>query len=89
MSFDSDAQNAGISGADLVMLASVFANICSREDPIFHNEVGRRLIRMFLAGLREPSMLRGLASSPGRPTRKPKVVRTLQGEIGIMNTNDM
>jgi hypothetical protein len=89
MSFDSDAQDVGISGADLVMLVGVFANICSRTDPTVHNEVGRRLIRMFLAGLREPSMLMGLASSPGRPTRKPKIVRTLQSEIGIMNTNDM
>jgi len=90
MSFDSDARVAGFAGSDLDALLAVFARASASVDPTLHDEVGRRLIRIYRAGLRDPDMLAALAGDALRPLRRrATIVRTLQGEAGIINISDM
>lgn len=90
MSFDNDVRVAGFSGTDFDALLAAFAKASTNIDPTLHDEVGRRLIRMFRAGLRDPDMLAAFAGDALRPVRRKRVViRTLQGEAGIINISDM
>lgn len=90
MSFDNAARVAGFTGTDLDALLAVFARASASVDPTLHDEFGRRLIRMYRAGLRDPDMLAAFAGDGLRPLRrKPSIVRTLHGEAGIINISDM
>jgi hypothetical protein len=90
MSFDNDARAAGFSGTDLDALLAVFTKASVNVNPTLHDEVGRRLIRMFRAGLRDPDMLAAFAGDALRPLRRKRNTdRTLHGEAGIINVCDM
>ena len=88
MSFDNVARIAGFTRADLDTLVTVFAKASANIDPALHEELGRRLIRMYRAGLRDREMLAAFAGEALR-RRKRVVPRTLYGEAGIINVCDM
>ena len=77
MSFDNVARIAGFTGADLDTLVTVFAKASANIDPALHEELGRRLIRMYRVGLRDREMLAAFAGEARR--RKRAVAWTLYG----------
>ncbi|RLP26323.1 hypothetical protein [Mesorhizobium sp. YM1C-6-2] len=90
MSFDNVARIAGFTGADLSALLAVFAKASANIDPTHHDELGRRLIKLYRAGVRDPDMLESFAADALKPSRrKREVPRTLYGEAGIINVCDM
>jgi len=97
MSFDKHAEKLPIE--DREKLRIVFTRICAGEDSAQHAEIARRMVKIFRSGMRDLDVLAALAAHPTKPTRgrpptshlesAPTRGRTLEGENGIINTNDM
>lgn len=97
MSFDKHAEKLPLE--DREKLRMVFTRICAGEDSVHHAEIARRMVKISRPGMRDLEVLAALAAHPTKPTRgRPPTSlfesaltrgRTLEGENGIINTNDM
>jgi len=69
MLFDGHAKRLQIVGDDLKSLRRLFSEISAAENPAMHDDIARRLAKLFHSGVRDPGFLRNLASPNARARR--------------------